>query len=45
MEIFLRLTAELAAYPKNMLEHRAMPKQGSAAVLSWGVQLQYNAAS
>lgn len=45
MEIFLRLTAELAAYPKNMLEHRAVSKQWSAAVLVWDVQLQYNAAS
>lgn len=45
MEIFLSLTAGLAAYPKNMLERIAMPKQCSAAVLGWDVQLQYNAAS
>lgn len=45
MEIFLSLTAGLAAYPKNMLEHRAMLKQCSAAVLDWNVRLPYNAAS
>lgn len=45
MEIFLSLTAGMVAYPKNMLEHKAMPKQCSAAVLGWNVRLQYNAAS
>jgi len=45
MEIFLRLTAELATYPKNTLERRAVSKQCSAAVPGWDVQLQYNAAS
>lgn len=45
MEIFLSLTAGLAAYPKNMLERIAMPKQCSAAALGWDIQLQYSAAS
>lgn len=40
MEIFLRLTAELAAYPKNMLERRAMSKRCGAAVLGWDVRLR-----